>query len=64
MSGELFTKLLKADASTCPDCGMALDLYCRPVNVRFLLCCNCEREYSEEFIAGYEAGRAYRQVQL
>jgi len=57
MEKDLWTKLIETDAGTCPDCGMALDLYARPVNVQVLNCCGCEKEFTPEYIAGYVAGK-------
>lgn len=50
------TKLIQSDAGKCPGCGMALDLYARPVNVREYVCCACNATFSDEYIAGFVAG--------
>jgi len=52
---EWHTKLIDTAVETCPECGMALDLYSKPINVRYLLCCACEGEFTEEYMEGYRA---------
>jgi len=47
------TQLITPNDGTCPDCGMALDLYCKPVNVYFLKCCACKHEFSPEYYQGF-----------
>lgn len=53
---EMWNKLLKVSVGSCPKCGFSLDLYSRPINVRYLLCCNCEAGFSEEYFDGFVAG--------
>lgn len=60
---SMWTKLLETDAGICPDCGMALDKYARPINVIFLHCCGCEAEFTPDFMAGYERGLSAKATQ-
>jgi len=51
------TKLIQCDAGQCPECGMALDLYARPINIKEYVCCACNATFSDEYIAGFVAGQ-------
>lgn len=50
------TELIETTIGTCPDCGCDQDLYKKPINVKVYVCCNCEKEYSEDYMEGFNRG--------
>ena len=57
MQKDMWTKLIRAQAGNCPECNKPLDLYCRPINVKFYICESCNLEWTEEYYAGFVHGQ-------
>ena len=51
------TNMIDNNVAACPDCGEALHLYNRPINVKFYKCSACDAEFSTEYMRGYWDGK-------